>query len=55
MDEQTMTTLKTIIDLGGTAIVTVMLYLVWVRLNVITDRLISILEELSAQRTDNET
>lgn len=55
MDEQTVATLKSLIEVGGTAIVTAMLYLVWSRLNEITDRLFDILEKLSAQSKDNET
>lgn len=42
MDDTTATTLKSIVDLGGTAILTAMLYLVWQRLNTVTDRLIEI-------------
>ncbi len=55
MDEPTLSSIKAIADLGGTVILTVMLYFVWQRLNIITDRLMSILEQLSAQSKDNET
>lgn len=40
---------KTLIDLGGSAILTVMLWLVWRRLNDVTDRLIDIVTELRLQ------
>lgn len=55
MDETTVNSLKSLIDLGGTAIVTGMLWLVWRRLNEVTDRLVDILAELSAQGKDKET
>jgi len=57
-------TLKGLFDLGGVVVVTVMLWIVWRRLNDVTDRLIDILAELkaqsivlaqSAQRKDTET
>jgi len=55
MDDATMTTIKTIADLGGTVIVTVMLYLVWQRLNTVTDRLVEILAAMAKpQADDNE-
>lgn len=55
MDEQTSAALKSLVDLGGTAILTGMLYLVWQRLNTVTDRLIEIaalLAEGNAQNKD---
>lgn len=55
MDDATMITIKTIADLGGTVIVTVMLYLVWQRLNTVTDRLVEILAAMAKpQADDNE-
>jgi len=41
--------LKALFDLGGVVVVTVMLYLVWQRLNAVTDSLIDILKELRVQ------
>lgn len=41
------TAIREIADLGGTVILTVMLWLVWSRLNTLTDRLIDILGKLS--------
>jgi len=42
--------IKQLVDIGGTAIVTVMLYLVWRRLSELTDRFIDILIEFQAER-----
>jgi len=39
--------LKALFDLGGVVVVTFMLWLVWKRLNDLTDRLIDILAKLS--------
>lgn len=41
-------------DLGGTAIVTVMLYVVWLRLTELTDRFIDILAEIRSQALRDE-
>jgi len=41
--------LKALFDLGGVVVVTAMLWIVWRRLNDVTDRLIDILAELRAQ------
>lgn len=41
--------LKGLFDLGGVVVVTVMLWIVWRRLNDVTDRLIDIYGELQAQ------
>lgn len=49
MPEETIGTLKALFDLGGVVVVTVMLYLVWQRLNAVTDSLIDILKELRVQ------
>jgi len=49
MPEETISTLKALFDLGGVVVVTVMLYLVWQRLNAVTDSLIDILKELRVQ------
>jgi hypothetical protein len=38
--------LKALFDLGGVVVVTVMLFIVWKRLNDVTDKLIDILAEL---------
>lgn len=54
MDEVTLTTVKTLADLGGTVIVTVMLWLVWQRLNVVTDRLLDLLAQLELNRDVRE-
>jgi len=39
-------TLKALFDVGGVVVVTVMLWLVWQRLNLLTDKLIDILGEM---------
>jgi len=39
-------TLKSLFDVGGVVVVTVMLWLVWQRLNLLTDKLIDILAEM---------
>lgn len=54
MDEVTITTVKTLADLGGTVIVTAMLYLVWQRLNTVTDRLLDLLAQLQSDRDIRE-
>jgi hypothetical protein len=41
--------LKALFDLGGVVVVTVMLWIVWRRLNDVTDQLIDILAELRLQ------
>lgn len=42
--------IRELTDLGGTVIVTAMLWMVWTRLNTLTDRLIDILSELRDQQ-----
>jgi len=42
-------TLKALFDLGGVVVVTAMLWIVWRRLNDVTDQLIDILAELRLQ------
>lgn len=42
-------TLKGLFDLGGVVVVTMMLWIVWKRLNDVTDRLIDIYGELQSQ------
>lgn len=42
-------TLKGLFDLGGVVVVTAMLWIVWGRLNDVTDKLIDILGELRVQ------
>lgn len=42
-------TVKALFDVGGVVVVTIMLYLVWSRLNTLTDRLIDILEKLKEE------
>jgi len=50
IDQQaTVDTLKALFDLGGVVVVTAMLWIVWKRLNDVTDRLIDIYVELQAQ------
>jgi len=41
--------LKALFDLGGVVVVTAMLWIVWRRLNDVTDQLIDILHELRIQ------
>lgn len=48
-------TIKTIADLGGTVIVTVMLWFVWRRLTELTDRLIDILARLAIPEDEGDT
>lgn len=43
-------TLKALFDLGGVVVVTFMLWVVWRRLETLTDRLIDILTELRDER-----
>jgi len=42
-------TLKSLFDVGGVVVVTFMLWLVWKRLNELTDKLIDILTEMRLQ------
>lgn len=49
MEASLVETLKALFDLGGVVVVTIMLYLVWQRLNDVTDNLIDILKELRVQ------
>lgn len=49
MDQSTIDTLKGLFDTGGVVVVTVMLWVVWRRLNDVTDRLIDIATEIRAQ------
>lgn len=49
MPQTTIDSLKALFDLGGVVVVTAMLYLVWQRLNAVTDSLIDILKELRVQ------
>lgn len=46
---------KTLIDLGGSAILTVMLWVIWKRLNEVTDRLIDIADEVRLNRVESIT
>lgn len=53
-------TLKALFDVGGVVVVTAMLWIVWRRLNDVTDRLIDITQELRLQgliprEKDNES
>jgi hypothetical protein len=48
-------TLKALFDLGGVVVVTAMLWIVWKRLNDVTDKLIEILDELRMQRVTGES
>lgn len=52
MDANLVETVKALFDVGGVVVVTVMLWLVWRRLNDLTDRLIDILEKMSEERVD---
>jgi len=45
-------TLKGLFDLGGVVVVTAMLWIVWRRLNDVTDRLIDIYGELKVQSVE---
>lgn len=47
-------TLKSLFDVGGVVVVTFMLWIVWRRLNEVTDRIIDILDELRLQRVTGE-
>jgi hypothetical protein len=42
-------TIKALFDVGGVVVVTVMLWIVWRRMNDVTDKLIDILTELRLQ------
>lgn len=42
-------TLKALFDVGGVVVVTAMLFIVWRRLNDVTDKLVSILDQLVAR------
>lgn len=44
--EPNIETLKALFDVGGVVVVTVMLWVVWQRMNAVTDQLIDILQEL---------
>lgn len=48
-------TVKSLFDLGGVVVVTVMLWIVWRRLNDVTDRLIELVVELKAARIATQT
>lgn len=48
-----LTTIKDLAEVGGTVILTVMLWLVWKRLNEVTDRLIDIADEVRLNRIDS--
>jgi hypothetical protein len=61
--ESNIETIKALFDVGGVVVVTVMLWIVWRRMNDVTDKLIDILTELRLQslsssagrnRKDNE-
>jgi hypothetical protein len=47
--EPNIETIKALFDVGGVVVVTVMLWIVWRRMNEITDQLIDILTELRLQ------
>lgn len=47
--------LKVLIDLGGQGILLYLLYLVWSRLNDVTDRLIDIADEVRLNRVESIT
>jgi len=47
--EPNIETIKALFDVGGVVVVTVMLWVVWKRLNDVTDKLIDILTELRLQ------
>jgi len=47
-------TLKSLFDVGGVVVVTFMLWLVWKRLNDLTDRLIDILSEIHSQQLSTQ-
>lgn len=49
MDAPSVETIKALFDVGGVVVVTVMLWIVWRRLNDVTDQLIDILAELRLQ------
>lgn len=58
--EEVVAAAKLLADLGGTVIVTAMLYVVWQRLNVVTDALLRLLAEMAkrdevAAAKDNAT
>jgi len=46
-------TLSRLFEVGGVVVVTAMLFLVWQRLNTLTDRLIDILEKLDGGSTNS--
>lgn len=54
MSVDTLDTIKNLADLGGTVILTVMLYLLWVRLNTVTDRIIDILQTMREETPTEE-
>jgi len=47
--EPNIETIKALFDVGGVVVVTVMLWIVWRRMNDVTDKLIDILTELRLQ------
>ena len=47
-------TLKSLFDVGGVVVVTFMLWIVWRRLNELTDRFIDILNELRMARVTQQ-
>lgn len=49
MEAQALETIKALFDVGGVVVVTAMLWVVWKRLNAVTDSLIDILTELRLQ------
>lgn len=49
METQALDTIKALFDVGGVVVVTAMLWIVWRRLNDVTDSLIDILTELRLQ------
>lgn len=49
MDVPAVETLKSLFDVGGVVVVTLMLWLVWKRLNDVTDQLIDIITEIRLQ------
>ena len=54
MEAHLVETLKALFDLGGVVVVTVMLYLVWRRLNEVTDKLFDIVQELRLMELSQE-
>ena len=54
MSAETLDTIKNLAEMGGTVILTVMLWFVWQRLNGVTDRLIDILNKLPDDDQDED-